>query len=159
MKFKSVCFKKVVLPDDLPCLQFLADNLRALDKKELLAQGYKSVFEGLELSTKQSQEAYLGFAKGQVVCIFGVSKNYYANLGYPAWFLATDIVWQFKKEFLHYTKLMVKKWLEQYGCLHNYVLQENVQSIRWLKWLGANFADVFSFGKEKFILFTLKGDD
>lgn len=95
--------------------------------------------QALHASLKRSQAATV-IVEGRPEIMFGVSPiNVLAGVG-GVWMLGTDVVVEHQKEFLRYSAEWRAKLFVGYSVLVNFVSVDNHASIRWLKWLGAEFA-------------------
>lgn len=132
-------------------------NLRLMDKLEITAYGI-SVRDGLKCCV-QSQRTYLAVDENnKPLWIYGIEPAK-TDLGYAIWFLATGRMQEHKIAFIRESKQVIKRWLKQYGTLYNYVYKDNVESIKWLAWLGATFSTRINTPKGlEFVLFQIRGD-
>lgn len=73
---------------------------------------------------------------GDVVAVFGVVDG--EVMGIP-WMLATDSLYQHKRDLVKISKVYADKWGEQFPLLSNYVYEENTKAISYLKHLGFKF--------------------
>lgn len=140
-------------------IDYLADNLRSIDRLEAKAMGYDSLYEAIKTSLDCATLAFI--AKGEnneVLCAFGVSAVAHAEYGNAVWLVATDNLDHYQKEFVYYSKIIIKEFLKEWR-LYNYISVNNDKSIRWLKRLGASFSEPFTINGEQFLLFILGGDE
>ena len=134
----------------------LVANIRLTDIREAAGMGYDDISEGVNVSLEQSACAYV--AKGsacEVIGIFGVSAIEHKNYGRAVWFLGTNALDEYQREFIRHSKTIIEQFLKEYGQLYNYVSVGNKTSIRWLKSLGADFSEPFEINGEKFVLFLI----
>ena len=73
-----------------------------------------------------------------VICVFGVTKTHVDTVG-CVWMLGTDRVRSIKREFIRNCKEWEAELGADYRCLINVVSTSNKISMRWLKWMGAEF--------------------
>ena len=134
-------------------------NLREADKLEAHAMGYDSLKEAIETSLDC---AYISFvARGEdnkTLCIFGLSSVTHSEYGRAVWFLGAKEMDGYSKEFVYYSKIIIKEMLKEHDRLYNYISVYNDKSIRWLKRLGAEFSEPLLINGEQFLLFILGGD-
>lgn len=97
------------------------------------SNGFSS-FEGLNRSLQVSEKAWVGFNGHTPFGFWGVAKIE-DRIGSP-WFLGTDTMMESSKTVAHRTRFYVNEFFENYDFLYNYVHEENVVSMRWLKWIG-----------------------
>lgn len=139
----------------------LAASLRQADREELTAIGVEDFEAALKLSLDTSDHAFLVMTEDQrMICIFGISLIE-TEYGRGIWFLGSELLREYRREFLTNSYAVLEQWKKQYGKLYNYVSCNNKKTIRWLKWLGANLSEPFPLGahNEHFILFTLTGGE
>ena len=132
-------------PSDIDAI---ADRLRAIDVKEMLAMDPtwdpKTV---LEHTMEMSAECFTGrsYPSHIPVCMFGCGKyrrvapsRALQYLYLPVWFLATDMLYYpaHATRFLRNSKRWVEYFYSNYGCIGNEVLCTNIGSLRWLRGLG-----------------------
>ena len=80
--------------------------------------------------------------QGQVLGMYGCS-DHGPTLGIP-WLLVSDELLsttKYRWQLLRDAKEEVRVWQDKHALLTNYILEDNTVCIRWLKWLGFNFAD------------------
>lgn len=138
-------------------IEDLSKHLRKQDKEELKALGYNNLKEVCERTLDVSDISFIVKTENnEPLCIFGVSIHE-TEYGRPVWLLGNEKLRRYKKEFLINSVVVIRQWVNQYGKLYNYIDCRNEKSIRWLKWLGANFSKPFPLGvnKEMFMLFTI----
>lgn len=134
----------------------LIANIRESDYKEYEQMGmelsfHKAVYE----SVKTSIECYcLTDRIGKVIAIFGASKEVPTG-GRIVWALGTDLVDHNKKTFMKATKHTLNEWVDKYGLLWNSVAVWNDKSIRWLKWLKAEFGKPILQNGHEFLPFLV----
>lgn len=116
------------------CLE-LAPNLRSEDKDEVWESNNALPEEALIASLKASDRAYVVVLNDEIVCMYGVAKTGYKDLGIP-WMLGTNKLKRVPKEFLERTREIIADFSGEYEVLANYVWSRNIVHIRWLEWLG-----------------------
>ena len=134
-------------------------NLREADKLEAYAMGYDSLKEAIQTSLDCAYISFVARAEnGEAICIFGLSSVTHSEYGRAVWFLGAKEMDGYSKEFVYYSKIIIKEMLKNNERLYNYISVHNDKSIRWLKRLGAEFSEPFSLNGEEFLLFILGGD-
>lgn len=99
---------------------------------------------------------YTILVDGRPEAMFGTSDiNVLAGIG-SIWMLGTDVVDQHPRELLRLSPEWVAKLFARYEVLRNVVSRDNRASIRWLKWLGAEFSAPLEVGGQAFVLFELR---
>lgn len=133
----------------------LAPRLRAMDLRELLAvtKGEPEVLLARDIAC--SDLAWAAMVDGECHALFGVCPfQPQPGVGVP-WFLGTDEVIRFRREWLQAAPLFIKAMHRLYPTLTNAVHQDNASSIRWLKRLGFQVLNESLFiGDEPFLIFT-----
>jgi len=140
-------------------VNYLQYRLRNDDIREVFAQSGISIGYSLELSYNLSEKVYTGMYTTMPFCMFGVARNNLLSDTGSLWLLATEDI---KKRdvyitFLKESKTYIKELQKDFKTLTNYVHSDNIVSIKWLKWLGAEFEEPqkMGFAQEYFVKFTL----
>lgn len=137
-------------------IAYLSNNLRAADAKEMAACGYVSFGDMLRCFMKAEGLCLLvRGAEKRPLCLFGLGEDY-GDFGRLVWFMGTDELMAYKREFLHYSALIVTGWLRDFGRLFNAVAVGNRKAVLWLRWLGAEFSSPFEMNRELFMWFWLE---
>lgn len=140
--------------------EFLLD-LREADRRELAAVCDGMFGKEIAESIKNSAEAYkvIGGA-GVPLAVFGIVLVE-GRAGRMIWCLGTNALEPYKWPFIRESRSIVMDWKQKHRRLYNCVGAFNEKSIRWLKWLGAEFSEPFPVGEknEKFVYFEIKGDE
>ena len=118
------------------CLE-LASKMRASDKQEIWSAGRFTPTSGLHRSLEISGEhAYTLKLDEEVVGIFGVAPcREQPDVGI-VWLMGADNMTTNKKGFYKVSQEYLKKFLEMYKTVFNYVDDRNVSSSKWLESLG-----------------------
>lgn len=116
----------------------LSLELRQADLDELAASTGYSSRKAILLSLAASVEAWVVVYKGKIEAVFGVSELVSPTEGllYVPWFVSTDTFGEWAFRFARESVGIVRRWLDEYGYLVNFVDSRNKASIRWLRWLG-----------------------
>lgn len=136
----------------------LAKHIRQADKEEIWAARGLTPIQGVEWSVGHSDASYGAFVDGVLVAIWGIASL--PNGGGAPWLLATEDLRKYAIRFYHITREHISQMLEAYGYLENYVDARNIDSIRWLKWLGFEFDELQPYGYSQlpFRRFHMGGD-
>lgn len=87
----------------------------------------------------QSHERFVAYYEGDIACIMGlIAPTLLSDRAY-LWALNTELVEKHKFLFIRHSRLWIEGVLEAYTELHGHTDIAKPQSIRWLKWLGAEF--------------------
>lgn len=135
--------------------EVIASDLRREDYLELMySSGNPRV--STVLSAVSSDYAWTGMDSEGPVCIFGVMEQT-PDIGVP-WMLGVTRFTQYRKDILVRGREYVGLMKKLYPYLHNFVHQDNVESIRWLEAMGFSLGRVFpqyGVGRQPFIHFYL----
>ena len=120
----------------MDCLE-LAPKMRESDKQEIWSAGRFTPTSGLHRSLEISGEhAYTLKLDEEVVGIFGVAPcKEQPDVGI-VWLMGADNMTTNKKGFYNVSQEYLKKFLEMYKTVFNYVDDRNVSSSKWLESLG-----------------------
>jgi hypothetical protein len=140
-------------------LEYLANNLRDVDRRELEALFDEPAIEGLKYSIENADSIWVVCHK-QIPCmIFGISdrteEKEEARSGL-IWAVGTDEVYKHKKALHEISQNVINNWFEEYDVLFNYIWDENTLHKTWLKSLGFLFFEedyIISATEEKFVFF------
>lgn len=106
----------------------------------------------LEHCVRISNEVFAGIIDGETVCIWGlVAPTLLSDQAYM-WLLVTEGVKDNQFVFVRQSQLVIKQLLQRYPILTGNCLVGETRSIRWLKWLGADFEYVGN----KVLSFTIR---
>lgn len=117
----------------------LLKDLRDSDRDELEAYGEDKVIL-IAGSIENADHCYIyRDMDDNILCVVGLMYIECVP-GREIWMLATKRMNGYKKELLVCaTRLLISKWVKDYGQLYNCVYSGNSVSIRWLDSLGAMF--------------------
>jgi hypothetical protein len=114
----------------------IANHMREADRLECMAMAGKGPHAALTDSLAASVYAWTGLVDNEPICIFGVSpRDLLAGVGSP-WLLGTHGIGGIALAFLRRNQAYVRRMLDIFPVLENYVDVRNHLSIRWLGWLG-----------------------
>ena len=132
-------------------------NIRDADKKEAYAIGLRDIENAVSDTV---HGAYISLvardSEGRILCVFGVSSSIHKEYGRGIWLLGTNILNGYHKEFVYYSKIIIKELLKNNGRLYNYISVDNKMSVRWLKKLGAKFSAPVKINGNDFMLFIIE---
>ena len=89
----------------------------------------------------RSQEIRYGFVDGTVACVWGLIPPTIMSDSAYLWLLTTDIVAEHKFLFIRHSQVQIEDALELYPTIIGDCEVGNAQAFRWLRWLGAEFAE------------------
>lgn len=137
-------------PSDLDAL---AASMRAMDRKECAIISGLSPREALEEGVANSPNATVAEIDGQVVCAFGCADaSFLGGDGYP-WLLCAEGIERHARTMLTCAPRFVGEMRGERERLSNVVHADNRSAIRFLRWLGFMFGEVFHVKGEPFLPF------
>ena len=137
-----------IVPTTMAHVHELANTMDPCDIRECWAANHYGPYDALRHSLYHTQYPRTGLLDKMVMCIWGVGKlSYLSKEGIP-WMLKSNLVQEHPKEFIRRSKLLVKDMFNEAIVLTNMVDVRNVQSIRWLKWVGFDVHDPVPFGPD-----------
>jgi len=119
-------------------ITYLANNLREMDFLEVFLATGKRPQQAIEDSVKFSIETYTYFYKGDLIGITGVGPHTQdTSIGIP-WLLGTNRLYDIPVTLIKEGKRLCSKWMMKYRflTLTNVVYYENLESIKYLEYLG-----------------------
>ncbi len=90
---------------------------------------------------RSASTIWTGFAEEELVCMWGlIPPSLLADQAY-LWLYVTDALECNEFTFVRQSQIEVKRMLNLYPALYGHVMHDNTRAIKWLRWLGAKFAD------------------
>jgi len=126
----------------------LYDDMREEDMMECIGLMHHPK-DAVYMSFEASEKVYSLRDDNGLYCSFGVTNA--GNVG-VAWLLGTRRLVEVKKYFVVNSKKWMNDLMIGYDCLTNVVMKSNELSVKWLRWLGAEFSDCQFDGYMSFIL-------
>lgn len=124
----------------------MAPWMRAEDAAEIEASHGHAPLEGLMSCLKQSSIARTAMFEEEVAAMFGVAPvNMMTGHG-SMWLLSSQVVEEVPLLFLRRSREEVRKLLEVWPLLTNYVDARYTKALRWVEWLGFQIGDPVPFG-------------
>jgi hypothetical protein len=148
-----------VRPATLDDALAIAAQVRDADRDEIWALSRRTpreaLVEGLSTPGGQSFVAHRGT---RLLAMFGLVPLSIAGGVYGIWLIGTDEMFTAPKEWLRTARAVIAYWRKM-GDLVNIVHEKHSESIRFLEWLGAEFAPAVRCGPagEMFYPFILRG--
>lgn len=128
-------------------IDVLHEELRHLDREEIIATGGDDTLRTLQVSLLFSEHPRAVFRDGELVCVYGISpKTTLSDIGIP-WMLGTDRVRRNAKQVTLDTRAFMAAARERYRLLENYVDARNKPSVRWLQRVGFTLEPAAPWGK------------
>lgn len=119
--------------------EYVAEHMREMDVFECKAAGFATPLEAIQKGFERSKNMKTGCYKSVPLCVWGEVPDTCG--GAVIWQLGTDAVKLHKRAFMVESKKVIEQMLTRYKYLTNVVCMENKESVRWLKWLGAEFQE------------------
>ena len=143
-------------------IALLKDHLRKPSIDEMWALHRYTPEQSLLYSFANSVFSFSIVSEGDILAMGGIlkPKDILADRA-ALWFLTSQKLDKVERSFLRQCKTFMQTMLEIYPVLYNYVDLRNDPAIRWLKWIGATFGDVFLIGidNQPFVYFEFKKND
>lgn len=124
----------------------VADRMRLCDRKEIYYLAMLTAPRAVALTAGISVGRWTGLVDGVPACIFGVARrSLISPVGVP-WLLATDLMDTVPRIVAKESRTYFKRIQAAFPVLENHVLAENVQTVRWLRWLGFDMEEPAPYG-------------
>ncbi len=129
-----------LLPATRAHLAELAAHIRPADLEEVLASGYESALEALEMTFRESFVARVMLLDSRVAAVFGLVALKGSVIGgctvACAWSLTSIVVDEHRLTFMRASKRALQQLLEQADRLVNLVDARYAAALQWLECLG-----------------------
>ena len=142
-------------------VEYIANNMRYDDMVEIICAGAPNPLTAIQECVKISQACVVASYQDEPMVIYGMSKPCLSSGVATIWMLGTVSSAQLPKEFMVYTRKVLKEMLKEAGTLENYIHCGNKTNIKWLKALGFKFGKPAKMGthNQHFMKFTLEAKD
>ena len=127
----------------------LSRNMREADKIEIWKSDHKTPEEALLGGFMDSAVCWTIERKEKPIAMFGVVPNSILGPTASVWLLAAPELTQVQRAFLRHSRHFIGIMLGYYPIIANWVDIDNRESIRWLKWCGAEFGPIMPYGAEQ----------
>jgi hypothetical protein len=128
--------KITIVPATIQHLNEVKDDFKSIDNKECYLISGRTPSEVIAEEISQKNSVTVALADGVPVAFWGFKQMNWLLQSATPWLLATKHINKCKKSFVQASKRYFNQFTNRYKYLENYVLAENIWSIRWLKWLG-----------------------
>ena len=148
-----------MVPGTLQHLEDMVDNLRDLDIEEAWVTRHRTPRQALESAFARSNP-WVGLADGKAECVCGTTPmSTISAIGFP-WLYATNDMRAHSRPFLRGSREYIAAMKREFVFLRGYVYVKNVESQRWLKWLGFTLRPAEPWGIENklFYPFDMEGE-
>lgn len=88
-----------------------------------------------------SQSLYVGHIDGKLICLWGLIPPTLLSTRAYLWLYTTAAVRDHEFIFVRRSQRAIELLLEEYPAIYGHVHVGHPDSIRWLKWLGAEFSE------------------
>ena len=129
-------------------VQAIAADMRQADIDEVWAAGHKTPLEALVDGWEASQYATIAMNGDEPACMFGLVKRDLLSGTGIIWMLGTNATFKYRREYLKRTPSVIDEMLTVCPRLCNMVHSKNINSIRWLRWLGFTIDDPVPHGPD-----------
>lgn len=141
--------RAAVIPATAAHAERIALSARPADIDELWASSRSTPLDAMLRGIERTVEPWVGLFDGEPVCMFGASPfSIMGGMG-SAWMIGSTALDRrgVQKELLRLSRPVVDYMQDQFpGLLYNFVDARNTAAIRWLRWLGFQFADPIPYG-------------
>ena len=128
-----------VIPASWEHIEPIAANMREADVTEVWLSSHRTPYQAMREGFEVSVKAWTIMEDGVPIGMFGVSSSpAFENMGIP-WLLGTDAMLNIRRQFVRESEKYLAEAHKLYPRLLNFVHAGNVQSLRWLMWLGFDF--------------------
>ena len=126
--------------------------LRREDQLEVLCMGHHPK-EALQTALNHDDVTLTALDKDDVpFAMFGVGRV--GGMAY-IWLLGTDGLADNSYQFTKASRKYVQLFTKPYGCVFNFVHQDNELALRWLRFCGAKFIRKLEFSSQPFYEFII----
>ena len=129
----------------------LYDDMREEDMMECIGLMHHPK-DAVKLALESSDKCYSLRGSDGLYCSFGVTPCIVAENVGIVWLLGTRRLATAKKYFTKNSQKWVDEMMKDFDYLTNVVMKTNTLSMRWLKWLGADFTNSIYDGYMSFKL-------
>lgn len=113
--------------------------MREADVTEVWLSSHRTPHEAMTEGFEASVIAWTIMEGDTPIGMFGVSSgSLLGNMGTP-WLLGTDAMLKIQRQFIRESMKYLDECHKLYPRLVNFVHTGNVQSLRWLMWMGFDF--------------------
>ena len=120
----------------------------AIPGEEMGSQASKII----DFCQKMSGEMYIGYVDEEMVCVWGmIPPSLLSNQAY-LWMWSTEGIREHAFLLVRHSQKEIAKMLELYEVIVGHCRVDRPDSIRWLRWLGAEFSNP----EGPFIPFTIR---
>lgn len=142
-----------VVPATQELVNAMKGKIRKSDKQEVWAASHMDINEALDLSFRSSETAVVKLFNGIPVAVSGVTRPYLLSNNGIIWMLATE---DFENKTVQISagrkcRVFVEEMLQSFKELYNYIDVRNTVTLKWLKWIGAEFDEPKPYGPDNML--------
>lgn len=93
----------------------------------------------MEFCLLMSTTMWAGFINDELACIWGVIPPTLMSSQAYLWLYTTDVIKDHEFILVRHSQMVIEKVLDEYPSIVGHAVIGSDKSIRWLKWLGAEF--------------------
>lgn len=97
-------------------------------------------------------EVYAGYVDGELVCLWGLLPPSFLSMEAYLWMWCAKDMVDHQFIFIRQSQIQVKKMLDRFEVINGHCRVGSHKAVRWLRWLGAEFADYPEDGKLSFVI-------
>jgi hypothetical protein len=97
-------------------------------------------------------EVYAGYVDDEMVCCWGLIPPSFLSMEAYLWMWCAGDAVTHHFVFIRQSQIQVRRMLERYETINGHCKLGNRRAMRWLKWLGAEFADYPEDGRLTFTI-------
>ncbi len=140
-------------------LDYIAAHMREMDRKECELIAGLPPREALAQCVEGASAPIVAEIEGAPVCIFGVNDvSFLGGDGYP-WMLCAEGIERHARAVLICAPRFIAEFQRGFERLTNVVHADNRSAIRFLKWCGFSFGEVFHVKGEPFLRFEWRANN
>lgn len=125
-----------IIQSNISDAHLLSNRLKISDIDELHHYNAQTALDALESSFSSSKMCFtLLDDRGVTQAMFGVCWTPNPRVG-KIWILSTNYIGLVSRSFLKYSGEYIEYFLNGHDLIFNHVHSSNVESIRWLEWIG-----------------------
>jgi hypothetical protein len=117
--------------------EYLAENMRDLDRAELYAASLSEPLDALTFGVKRSKEVFTALADDVPFCMFGVYPWTILGCGGSPWLLTSKEITKHQRQLIKWSAPVAKYWAkEMFSPLVNFIDARHKPALRWAKHVG-----------------------
>ena len=121
------------------------ESSREINIRDVIKRSPVSRLPGAEEVLREcmyrSIEVRYGLVDGEVACVWGLIPPTLLSTTAYLWLLTTEIIAENKFLFIRHSQRYIEEALESFPCIIGDCIIGERSAMRWLRWLGAEFAE------------------